>query len=304
MKDFDWLILSTLHSNKNISKTAEMLFTSQPNITKRLQAIEEEMKVQVAVRYARGIAFTPRGEYLAKRAEEILQMIEETKKHIKEIGNSNQGTIKIAAPNSFTRNELPGIIDQYRNKNSQVNFQLTTCLSNEIPTLLNRGEIEIGFVHGNLDFRRKSFLLFHEILYIVSKDRIGLEQLPSLSQIDYIRSPLTSKIITDWWSEHFSSPPNIILRVSHGDICCELVRRGLGFGFFFGNNFIGDYNGLNRIIAMKDANKPVTRETWMIYNKFSHKRAVVRSFVEFIKEWKEYHGIQVSNNAHPGTPLT
>lgn len=288
MRDFDWLILSTLYSNNNISKTAEELFTSQPNITKRLRNIEEELKVQIVVRSARGVTFTPKGEYLAKRSGEILQLIEETKKQINSADNDNQIVIKVAAPNSFTRNELPNIMKQYRQKNNQVEFHLITCLSNEIPTLMNRGEIDVGFVHNCLDFREESVLLFQEALFIVSRGKIAIENLPSYPLIDYIRSPATSKIITDWWQSRFSAKPNVLLRVSHGDICCELIRKGLGFGFFFGNNFMENDTSLERTIVIDERDSPVTRETWMIYNKFGYRRVVVRNFVKFINEWKDY----------------
>lgn len=288
MKDFDWKLLTTLYLYKNISKTAELLFTSQPNLTKRLKLIEEELGVQIVIRSSKGVNFTHQGEYIAMRAAEIINLIDETKNQITDISNSN-GTIKIAAPNSFTRNELPSIINQFKQRYKQVNFQLSTCLSNEIPVLLRRGDVEVGFVHGNLNFNNESFLLFHEILFIVSKNQIDIVDLPSKSQIDYVRSPMTSKIINNWWYSHFEYPPNIILRVSHGDICRELVCSGLGYGFFFGNNFIDKNSELNRIIAMKDKNTPISRETWVIYNKPSFQRVVVRNFINFIREWKDFH---------------
>lgn len=289
MRDFDWLILSTLYSNNNISKTAEKLYSSQPNITKRLRKIEEEMKMEIVVRSARGVTFTPKGEFLAKRADAILQLIEETKRQTQQIGSKNQGIIKIAAPNSFTRNELPNIMMQYRQKNNHVQFHLINCLSNEIPSLIDRREVDVGFVHGHLDSHEESVFLFHETLFVVSREKITISDLPSHPQIDYIRSTLTSKIINEWWQGHFSTKRNVLLRVSHGDICCELIRKGLGFGFFFGNNFIGNDSNLNRMIAMRDAENPEIRETWMIFNKLNARRVAVRNFVEFIKGWKEQH---------------
>ena len=36
MRDFDWQILVTLHKTHNISKTAELLYVSQPTLTKRI----------------------------------------------------------------------------------------------------------------------------------------------------------------------------------------------------------------------------------------------------------------------------
>jgi DNA-binding transcriptional LysR family regulator len=287
MKDFDWLILSTLYSCKNISRTAESLFTSQPNLTKRLHLIEKELRVQIVTRSTRGITFTPLGEQLALKAGEISRLIDETKK---QTGKMNKGynTIKLAAPNSFTRNELPDILNKFQQENEGVIFDLRTCLSNEIVILMKRGEIEVGFVHGNMDLGRNSIFLFKEILYVFSKDKISMEELPERPHIEYVRSPLTSIIINDWWESRFLKPLNTFLKVAHGDICRKLVSQGLGFAFFFGNNFTESDTHLNRIIAMRD-NTPVSKETWMIYNKFSRRRSIVNKFIDFIRKWKNIH---------------
>ena len=48
MRDFDWQIPVTLHKTHNISKTAELLYVSQPTLTKRIQVIEDEGLVENA----------------------------------------------------------------------------------------------------------------------------------------------------------------------------------------------------------------------------------------------------------------
>lgn len=40
MENSNWLLLKVLYKEKNITKTAEALYISQPAITKRLQKIE------------------------------------------------------------------------------------------------------------------------------------------------------------------------------------------------------------------------------------------------------------------------
>ena len=42
MKDSDWEILYALYKKPNITKVANMLFMTQPSLTKRLQQMEKE----------------------------------------------------------------------------------------------------------------------------------------------------------------------------------------------------------------------------------------------------------------------
>ena len=50
MKDSDWLILSELYKNPNMTKVADLLYTTQPSMTKRLQHMEEEFGVTIVDR--------------------------------------------------------------------------------------------------------------------------------------------------------------------------------------------------------------------------------------------------------------
>ena len=45
MDERDWLILSTLHKEKSITKAGQSLFIAQPTLTKRLKQIENEFEV-------------------------------------------------------------------------------------------------------------------------------------------------------------------------------------------------------------------------------------------------------------------
>lgn len=42
MKDIDWRILVTLYEKRSITKAAEALYMTQPALTKRVKAIEDE----------------------------------------------------------------------------------------------------------------------------------------------------------------------------------------------------------------------------------------------------------------------
>ena len=67
MKDSDWLILSELYKNPNLTKVAELLYTTQPSLTKRIRHIEEEFGVTIVSRLPKGLRFTGRVPWTAGR---------------------------------------------------------------------------------------------------------------------------------------------------------------------------------------------------------------------------------------------
>ncbi|MDR0552783.1 MAG: LysR family transcriptional regulator [Holosporales bacterium] len=281
MKDFDWQILTELYNTRSITKTAERLFTSQPNITKRLKCMESELGVQIVLRSQKGITFTHQGEYLVERAAEILRLIKDTKEKIHEIANISAGTLKLGAPNSFVRNELPSILQHYRER-PQITFQLITRLSDDIPALVESGDIDVGFAHGDIDGVIVKHRYTSELLNIVSHNNITVDELPNLTQIDFTRSRSTQNLIKTWWQWRFGVPRNVALKVNTGDICLEIVREGIGFGLFFGTSYFNRYDELNSTLAIDRNGIPVKRDTWILYTKRGSKIAVVRDFVNFV----------------------
>ena len=82
MRDFDWYVISTLQETGSITKTAELLYTTQPAITKRLQAIEQEFGCRLVMRTPKGVAFTPAGNKIVEKARIII----DTMQKIREAG--------------------------------------------------------------------------------------------------------------------------------------------------------------------------------------------------------------------------
>jgi len=99
MEDRDWLILQELYRTKNITKASQKLYMSQPALTARLQNIETEFDVKVVIRSTKGIKFTQQGEYLAHKADEMLQQLHTIKDQVQSMKDEVGGTIDIGASN-------------------------------------------------------------------------------------------------------------------------------------------------------------------------------------------------------------
>lgn len=68
MDERDWQIISLLYKNKNITKTANNRYISQPALTGRIKQIEQDLGVSILTRSNRGVEFTPHGVFVAEFA--------------------------------------------------------------------------------------------------------------------------------------------------------------------------------------------------------------------------------------------
>lgn len=95
MNEQDLRILITLRKCSSISRAGELLFISQPALTRRIHQIESEYHTKILIRSSHGIEITPQGEMLANFAEEILQRTTQIKAQVREDADY-AGIIRIA----------------------------------------------------------------------------------------------------------------------------------------------------------------------------------------------------------------
>ena len=84
MKDIDWKILTVLYEKRSMTKAAETLYMTQSALTKRIKAMEAEWNIEIVRRSSKGVEFTEDGHYLVKKANIILDFLQEIEEHFSE----------------------------------------------------------------------------------------------------------------------------------------------------------------------------------------------------------------------------
>ena len=162
MDERDWLIFSVLNEKKNITKTGQALFISQPSLTTRLQQIEDEVGAKLLYRSGKGIHFTPQGEFLAKRSTEMLLRIKEIKDQISNMHDDIRGTLRIAASYYMTKYKLPQLLKGFKAQYPLVEFKVATTWSKEVMNLVRNQEAHVGFIRGDYAWPDEKKLIFEE----------------------------------------------------------------------------------------------------------------------------------------------
>lgn len=283
MDDRDWLILHTLNNEKSITKAGQSLFLAQSTLTKRLKQIETEFGVKIVDRGIKGVQFTPEGEYLAKRANEMLQFLREIKEDIENFNQNVSGTLRLGVSNFISKYKLPILLKLFKDQYPDVEFQVDTGYSKDIFNLVYNQTTHIGFVRGDYSWPGQKLLLFEEKLCIASTNKLELEDLPRLPRIDYRTDQLYKQLVENWWTEHYSQPPYIAMSVDQGDTCKEMILNGLGYAIM-PSLFVDGIEEIHKIYLKDNKGNYLTRKTWMFYHEESLNLNVVKAFVNFIKD--------------------
>jgi DNA-binding transcriptional LysR family regulator len=276
-----WKILAELRRTSNITRAADRLAMTQPALSKRLQLIEHELGTQLVVRGAKGISFTPQGEYVAQEAEKALAHIAEVQRKLSTFQDNRTSTIRLGMTNSFVRYTLPRHLRSFKAEHPSVDFSVETGVSSEIAEKLERRTIDVGFICGDIkgDFNR--FQIGTEQACLVNAESLTLEDLPLRPQITYLTDPFAIKLLEAWWWDHFTQPPKVGMRANHGDTCLEMIANGLGYGIFLSPKFVEESHSMFRMPLFHNDGRPLSRSLWMVWNRECDDIPVVRDFQKF-----------------------
>ena len=283
MKDSDWEILYELYKNPNMTKVANLLYMTQPSLTKRLQHMELEFQVTIVNRTPKGLEFTEEGEYLGKQAEKYLDFLKETKDRIKEYQENSEGIITIGSSYTYSKYTLTDLLVKYRQKHPNVEFNIINEQSNILFRKMLEDAIDVGFIRGDYEGAVNKTLIGKNEAYLVTKDPVSIEDLPGMQRIGYKTNDRTKELLDGWWKNQFRTEAPGSMVVGYIDVSWQLIHKGLGYTIcFLPDNFENTYDLCLTPLKYKDGTS-VIRNTWFIYSKNKRITKVLEEFIHYIE---------------------
>lgn len=144
---------------KQITAAAKKLHIAQPPLSTQLRLLEEELGTSLLERGSRNITLTDAGKILFTRANEIINLVESTKKEIDDLNHGLNGTLNIGAVTSSISSIIPEQLKLFHSQYKRVNFQIWDGDTLRITELLRNNTIEIGIVKTPFDYENYDFIL-------------------------------------------------------------------------------------------------------------------------------------------------
>lgn len=283
MKDFDWELLHELYKNPNMTKVANILYITQPTLTKRLQHIEAEFDVTIVERTPKGLEFTPEGKYLAEQAEVYLRFLKQTKSHLEQMRENEGGLITVGSSYTYSKYTLTDQLIRFRMECPSLRFQVQTAHSGQLYRQLLEGTVDVAFVRGDYEGAVNRVLLGQNRAYAMTKEPLtDPEELRTMRRIWYSTNAESQDLLDDWWEDRFGIRPPMGQVMGYVDVVWQMVQKSLGYTLcFLPEEYTNPYS-LCLTPLVKQDGTPVTRNTWFLYPKNKRLSEGVEQFVEFI----------------------
>ena len=288
MRDFDWEVLASLYRTGNITRSAEELFISQPALSKRIMAIEQELGCQLVIRSTRGIVFTPVGKRVLTRTQQLIETMKDIRQDIEAFSSGESGTLFLGCPYSYSRYALPAMLEEYVRLYPNIHVNVTSGLSDQLVQRVLDGTLDLCFARYNLeDDMLQKRLISEDCSYAVCGSPFKIEDLPQIPYIDFSKNAGTIAATEKWWNETFSTPLKAHYTVSTADTCLPMIEHGIGFGIFPDTYwFAHDQQFYALPLQFKDGTY-FTRKTWLIYRTGADVAPMISNFIRYVESTRE-----------------
>ena len=228
-----------LYEEKSISKVANLLYVSQPAISYSLKELENQINSKLFIRNNKGIVPTKSADKLYKYIKTAFNIISEGENNV---NNDDNILIKVGAPSHISSFCLCPLINKFKEKYSNVKFEIYTKPTSSIMQMLAYREIDLVIdVYPMTPKSNTTKVIYLKKLsncFAYSKKKHSNYSIKSVN--DLVKYPLilpssTSPAMNDLNKYMIDRNINLLSSVNAWttESIVELIREGMGVGYFF-----------------------------------------------------------------------
>ena len=277
-------ILKAVATEKNFTKAAEVLYLSQPSLSKQIKTLERNLDILLINRENNKISLTENGKVFLQYSERILALCEESCRALIDLKNGDRGNLTVGASQTIGTYLMPRVLALFAQNYPQIDLKVqvnsTRLIANNV---LNR-EIDIAVVGGEIPNElKKNLTIKHfvedELSLIISKShpfakkkKINKENLYYLNFITLNSNSTIRKFIDNILIQNGieTKQLKIIMQFNSIEGIKTAVSLGLGAAFV-SSSAIEKEVELKTIEILKIENIRITRTLSIISNPESYK---------------------------------
>ena len=132
--------------HKSFTKAAEALGNNQPNITRCMNNLEQDLGCKLFVRTNHGVSLTPEGQRLYSRAAVAFEQLRLGESELRSDCSLRTGSISIAASEAALHLTLLNRLDAFHRRNPGIHLRITNDSTPRAMEGLLRGQVDCAAV--------------------------------------------------------------------------------------------------------------------------------------------------------------
>jgi LysR family transcriptional regulator, cys regulon transcriptional activator len=224
----------------NLTEVANVLFTSQPGVSRQIRELEEELGVEIFERNGkRLVGLTEPGKGILQIIERLLREAENLRQAGQEYSGEESGTLTVATTHTQARYALPRVVPSFRSDYPKVRIALQQSSPEHIAEWVISGKADVGIATEGLSQFEElvSFPCYrwHHVVVVptghplANEESLTLQELAAYPLITY-DSGFTGRGHIDQAFREAGLETDIVLTAMDSDVIRQYVSLGLGVG--------------------------------------------------------------------------
>jgi DNA-binding transcriptional LysR family regulator len=282
-------VFYTVAKCRNISQAAELLYISQPAVSKSIKQLEELTSVTLFSRNSRGVKLTAEGLLFYDYIERAMKEISIGEDILDKLKNKEKGSIELSVSTTLCKHFLIPHLEEFINTYPNIKIKILNKTTFETLKLIAEGKIDFGIVSKPFELDHYNFNTLAEIqdTFVASKDYLDKCNIKNPNDI-FVKcnfmllehDNITRKYVDNYLMENnISIKPEI--EMNNMDFLIDFAKIGLGVSVVI-KDFIKKELGKGTLIQI-----PVTpiipkREVGIVYHKKIPQSIAAQTFQSFI----------------------
>lgn len=282
-------IFKVVAEQLSFTKASELLFISQPAVSKTIKNLEESYKSNFFIRKRNSIVLTEDGSIFLAYVNRVLAIYKEMDQHFLEASNAIPQHIHFGVSTTAANYILPKLLAKFQHQFPQVHFEIKSGNSEEIERLILEEHLNFGITEGKNSNRQLFFKKFikDEIVLVTNAknatlkgNAISKSQLQELPIVEREKGSGTRDIIYETLKANNIKDLNIILHLNSTEAIKNYLYHSNSYALISINAVSEDLmaNKL-KIIDIKD----VSMERWFYFvSRMGFHSATMEFFEKFM----------------------
>lgn len=233
-----------LYEQRSISKTANLLYVSQPAISYSLKELENQLGYTLFYRNSKGIEPTMEAKELYSFVSTAFSIMKSGEEHIKNLNSLNIGCIKIGTPSHIGVFYLSSFIADFRKLYPGIKFEIISKITVDLVDMLETRKIDlivdtlpVSTTKSNV---KKVTLSKLQNCFAYNKNSfpdIEINSIEDLKKYPLVLPSATASIRSKL--NEYAESKNVqlypVVESWTTEMMLEMVRKGVGVGYFIKN---------------------------------------------------------------------
>ena len=226
----------------NITRAAKMMYSDQPNVTRAVKNLENELGCTLFVRTNKGVELTPEGEKLYAHVEVAFEQLKLGEEEIAAEKGLQSGIVTIAATEVALGCCLLSVLGEFHRQFPKVKLRITNSNTREALSVMQNKAADLAVVtlsESSYISNELSRIPIKEVnekavinseLYDFKKKTVSLTELLEYPLISLSRNTETYALYEEWFRSYGITFSPDVEAATAGQII-PMVKGGLGVGF-------------------------------------------------------------------------